>query len=45
MSFEGNVRSIVSSVAQAEALRRKGVDPAVPISVGAFMTLAVYRQT
>lgn len=36
ISFEGNGRLIVSPVAHAESLRRMGVDPAVPVSVGAF---------
>jgi putative restriction endonuclease len=36
ISFECNGRLIVSPVAHAESLRRMGVDPAVPISVGAF---------
>jgi hypothetical protein len=36
ISFEGNGRVIVSPVAHAESLRRMGVDPAVPISIGAF---------
>jgi putative restriction endonuclease len=36
ISFEGNGQLIVSPVAHAESLRRMGVDPAKPVSVGAF---------
>jgi putative restriction endonuclease len=45
ISFEGHDRLIVAPVAHAESLRRMGVDPAVRISVGASIALALYRHT